>query len=441
MIQRLSYLSLRILSRVKYWSTRKLTGPGRFIQGGIVASAVAGIDTDLTMAYQVFALLLALFFVSLASSSLFRLRFDAARALPPFVTAGEVFNYRISITNRAGDTKRDLILLDNLVDPRPTYEEYREFLGNGKQQRFLRPGPYRRWQALISRNRNAEILAKKLPALMPNRAVELNIELVPHKRGYLHFTGITLALPDPLGLAKALFTVPTEQPLVVLPKRYALPQIKLPGTPVYQHGGVSLATSKGDFEEFMGLRDYYPGDPLQRIHWKSFARVGHPVVKEYQDEFFERHALVLDTFSALENDHIFEEAVSIAASFICSVGTQENLLDLMFVGTDAYTFTAGAGQLHTEGMLRILAGVHPCTNNSFAVLRRSVLARRTALTGSILILLDWDKPRRDLVEELNVQGLPMLVLVVSDDPEAVQTDLPWVHSLKVGEIERGLQTL
>ena len=46
----------------------------------------------------------------------------------------------------------------------------------------------------------------------------------------------------------------------------------------------------------MSLRDYRPGDPLQRIHWKSFARTGDPVVREYQDEFFERHALILDTF-------------------------------------------------------------------------------------------------------------------------------------------------
>ena len=441
MIQRIAYLSLRLFSRVKYWSTRKLTGPGRFVQGGIIVSAVAGIDTDLIMAYQIFALLVALLLVSLASSVLFRLRFDALRTLPPFVTAGEVFNYRISISNRTGATKRDLILIDNLVDPRPTYAEYREFLGSVKPQGWLRPGPYRRWQALIATKQNGDVLEKKLPTLAFNRAVELDLELVPHKRGYLHFTGITLALPDPLGLAKALFTVPSEQSLVVLPKRYALPPIKLPGTPVYQQGGVSLATSKGDFEEFLGLRDYYPGDSLQRIHWKSFARVGHPVVKEYQDEFFERHALVLDTFTTLDNDEIFEEAVSIAASFLCSVGTQENLLDLMFVGAEAYTFTAGAGQLHIEGMLRILAGVHPCTNDSFAELRRSVLERRTALSGCILILLAWDKPRRDLVEELNAQGLPMLVLVVSKDPEVVQSDFPWVHGLKLGQIERGLQKL
>ncbi len=441
MIQRLAYLSLRFSAGVRYWSTRKLTGPGRFVQGSIIVSAIAGIDTDLTMAYQIFALLIALFSVSLISSSLPKLRFSATRTLPSFVTSGEVFKYRLSITNLSGKTKQDLILIDNLADPRPTYDEYRMYRRVRKKKRVLGSEHYRCWQTLISKNKNGDIPETKLQQLTSDRSVEVSIELVPQRRGYLHFTGITLALPDPLGLTRALVTVPAEQPLLVLPKRHSLPHINLPGTHAYQHGGVTLATSKGDFEEFIGLRNYHPGDPLQRIHWKSFARVGQPVVKEYQDEFFERHALVLDTFSGSVDNDIFEEAVSIAASFICTVETQENLLDLMFVGADTYTFTAGAGQLHTESMLRILAGVHVCTNKPFGELRQSILERRTSLTGCILILLDWDKPRRELVDELNALGLPMLVLVICDNPEGIRSDVPWLHLLKVGEIEQGLQKL
>src|SRR2546430_12423661 len=48
---------------------------------------------------------------------------------------------------------------------------------------------------------------------------------------------------------------------------------------------------------------------LRRVHWRSAARVGRPVVKEYQDEFFVRHALVLDTFAERAESDVFEEAV------------------------------------------------------------------------------------------------------------------------------------
>ena len=36
-----------------------------------------------------------------------------------------------------------------------------------------------------------------------------------------------------------------------------------------------------------------------------------------------------------ENDEVFEEAVSIAASYACTIETQDSLLDLLFVGTRA----------------------------------------------------------------------------------------------------------
>jgi uncharacterized protein (DUF58 family) len=118
-----------------------------------------------------------------------------------------------------------------------------------------------------------------------------------YRRGTLRLTGATVARADPLGLVRGLARIELPDKLIVLPRRYSLPRLTLPGSRRYQHGGVTLASSVGESEEFMSLRDYRPGDPLQRIHWKSYARSGKPVVKEYQDEFFERHALVLDTFT------------------------------------------------------------------------------------------------------------------------------------------------
>src|SRR5204862_6450540 len=106
-----------------------------------------------------------------------------------------------------------------------------------------------------------------------------------------------------------------------------------------QHGGVALASAIGESEEFVSLRDYRPGDPLRRIHWRSWAKAGKPVVKDFQDEFFVRHALILDTFTEPDDLAVFEEAVSVAASFACTVDTQESLLDLLFIGPQAFTFT------------------------------------------------------------------------------------------------------
>jgi uncharacterized protein (DUF58 family) len=214
-------------------------------------------------------------------------------------------------------------------------------------------------------------------------------------------------------------------------------EIRLSGTRKYQPGGVALASTVGDSEEFVSLRDYRAGDPMRRIHWKSWARVGRPVVKEYLDEFFVRHALILDTFASHLGDPIFEEAVSVAASVAISMQTQESLLDLMFVGPEAYCFTAGRGVAHTEQLLEVLACVAPCRDKPFRTLHHAVIDRHDSLSGCVCVLLAWDDARQELVRQLEALGTPTRVLVVGE-PGTLDRLPGDVHRLEVGRIAEGL---
>jgi len=271
-------------------------------------------------------------------------------------------------------------------------------------------------------------------------------------RGYLRLKGITVCRPDPFGLFYAFITVPVSQSLLILPKQYNLPPIRLPGSRKYQSGGVALTSSIGESEEFVSLRDYRPGDSLRRIHWKSWAKIGKPVVKEFQDEFFVRHALILDTFeshsahSALENQ-IFEEAVSVAASFACSIQTHESLLDLIFVGTETYCFTAGRGLSHTDKILEILASVRICREKPFSLLPPTVTERAAMLSGCICILLSWDKERKDFIRQLRVLNVPVLVLIITDSSEPISDPGPmadkpqYFHQIEISRIQEGLSKL
>jgi uncharacterized protein (DUF58 family) len=161
-------------------------------------------------------------------------------------------------------------------------------------------------------------------------------------------------------------------------------------------------------------------------------------VKEYQDEFFERHALVLDTFTDREGA-VFEEAVSLAASFACTLDTQESLLDLMFVGTESFCYTAGRGQMQPGTLVEILAGVRASGDRAFRRLHDAVLARRAALSGCILILLAWDEARQALVRALQQSGVPLKVLLVSE--QEIEAAPAWLRVLKPGKIQEGLAQL
>jgi uncharacterized protein (DUF58 family) len=251
--------------------------------------------------------------------------------------------------------------------------------------------------------------------------------------------GFTLARTDPVGLVRGLARIAAPAKVIALPRRYRLPELALPGSRKFQQGGVTLAASIGDSEEFLSLRDYRPGDPLQRVHWKSFARVGVPIVKEMQDEFFERHALVLDTARAQGEDAVFEDAVAIAASFVYTIDTLECLLDLLFVGGEVKSYTAGRGQLQAAHMLEILAGLAPSRPEAFDTLARAVVGRRGALSSCILVLVQWDEERRQLVDALAGGGLEVRAILVCDEkPEGLP---PRVLAVHPGRIEEGLAKL
>lgn len=158
------------------------------------------------------------------------------------------------------------------------------------------------------------------------------------------------------------------------------------------------------------MRDYRPGDPLRKIHWRSWARTGRPIVKEYQDEYFVRHALALDTFGP--EGPVFEEAVSVAASFAAGVATQDSLLDLLFVGSKTYCFTAGRGLGSPDSLLEVLSCVEPCRDKTFEEFRHALLRRSSSISGCVCVLLGFDEERRALVRSLRSIGLPVLALVV-----------------------------
>jgi uncharacterized protein (DUF58 family) len=171
-------------------------------------------------------------------------------------------------------------------------------------------------------------------------------------------------------------------------------------------------------------------------------------VKEYQDEFFVRHALILDTFAAGGQEEVFEEAVSVAASFACTVMTQESLLDLLFVGAQAFCLTTGRGVGQVEQALELLAGVQPCQKQSFETLRNLVLQHAALVSGCVGVFLSWDEPRRELVRQLRGQGLPVLALVLAHpapgqdlDELKVAAQKEQCHILQTGQVAEGLLAL
>ncbi len=431
-MRRMIFSLFGVIHRISQWSRKKFTSAGSLILMGIIFAGVFGVDTRQTLSFQIFALLLSLFMVSVFFSFYFRGKFTIRRTLPDYCTVGEPMHYRVDINNESRFTQQDLSIVDELTCSMPNYPEFLRYLNLDKQSNwFDRTIGFPRWVKLVQFKRGASIKLTPVDRIVAKSSVSTKLEFTALRRGYIHFKQSSLLRPDPLGLSNAHKTVTQADSLLVLPKRYKVADITLPGSRRYQRGGINHAGSVGDSQEFISLRDYRPGDPIRNVHWRSFAKQSVPIVKEYQDEFFVRMGLILDTFVEDKNELLFEEAVSVAASLIDTPANNDSLLDLMFVGDEAHRFTSDRGVSNLHHMLEILACVNANHEKPFSKLTNLVLRNSSSLSALMCVFLGWDQARQDLVKKLRVMNIPILVLVMQKSSASEDT----AHELLPGPMQ------
>lgn len=408
-MNRIIYRLLRFNNALKRWFTRHLTPSGLSLLVGLFVFGLIGIDIKRSISYQIFVFLLAILVVSIVLSRLTRCknRFSVSRKLPRFGTVGVPLKYRVVVSNKSRKQQNGLTLIESFSEPFPNFRTFQRMLKQSKgRSDWLRRMAKRRW-AIAPRT--------GLPSLTAKADTTITSEILPLRRGLLKFQKLTLACPEPLGLVNRCVSFVLPQSVLILPRRYELPTIQLPGSRRHQSEGLAMASSVGDSQEFRALREYRPGDSPRKIHWKSWAKLGKPVIKEEQTEYSVRHALILDTFQAEDYSEVMEEAVAIATSLACTVQTQESLLDMVFVSGEAHCFTVGRGLGQTEQLLELLASVVPCQDKAFDSLLPVVRSRLSLLSGCICVFLTWDNERKALIEQLQSAGIPVLVLVIAPE--------------------------
>jgi uncharacterized protein (DUF58 family) len=424
-----------------HYSISRRIRPSGFALGIILVLATClGIGHGSTSVYQLFSLSSAMLGLGLLRAMTRRSSLEAVRELPRYATAGERLRYAVRVHNKG---KRNLAcawLLETPPDPRPNIEDFATLKEPGEEERNRFDRTYFRWQWLLLRNRlfidgssRDEIRVK------PGGQTTVFVEFVPLRRGVIRLRDLRVLLPDAFGLFQRCKKTHARQATVmVLPRRYSLPAIELPGRAMFNISGDTNTNAIGTSGEFVGLRDYRPGDPLRQIHWKSWARTGRPIVKELEDTFYPRYGLILDTLSTGQCDAEFEEAVSVAASFAATLDTSESLLDLMFVKNEAHIVTAGRGVERAEKLLEVLAGVTPERTGDFDQLAELVLHHRDTLTSCLVIFNGWNELRRDFLTKLTRHGVVCVPLIIGYGSRPSGVPGYW---LEVGHIARDLKRL
>ncbi len=110
------------------------------------------------------------------------------------------------------------------------------------------------------------------------------------RRGPIGATGWQLGASDPLGFFNSVRSCPDVEVAVVLPTFTSLAPARQP-----RELEASVAAPRaGSGNELFGIREYRPGDSLRRIHWRSSARHGELVVREYEPPGMRTLAILVD---------------------------------------------------------------------------------------------------------------------------------------------------
>ena len=115
-------------------------------------------------------------------------------------------------------------------------------------------------------------------------------ELRDLRRGPIGATGWTIVTSDPLGFFRAERACPDGEVAVVLPRFASLRARREPR----EVEAAAVAARAGSGNELFGIREYQPGDSLRRIHWRSSARHGRLVVREYEPPGLQTLTIAVD---------------------------------------------------------------------------------------------------------------------------------------------------
>lgn len=227
----------------------------------------------------------------------------------------------------------------------------------------------------------------------------------------------------PLGLCAGRGVHSDPCRFLVVPRIAPVARLTTPQTMRYQPGGVALASRTGESMELLGIRPYRPGDSLRHLHARSWARLGTPVVREYQEEYFTRVGVVVDTDVTGARERRLEASLSLAAGLVAWLSRGEALIDLLVVGGEAHSLTLGRSLGYLDQALDLLACVGPGAPfdpDRVASMLDSHVARLSCI---LFVTTRWDDSRRLFVRRIRAAGAVCKSIVI-DGPSAGRTAEP-----------------
>jgi len=206
----------------------------------------------------------------------------------------------------------------------------------------LAGGPAKRHAITLAAGGSPEVTVDAVP----DATLPVTLELPTSRRGRVALGRVTLSSDYPLGLWRGWAYVHFPLSGVVFPA----PEASAPPLPAGSSGHDSQVQSRGEDADLAGLREYTPGDPLQRVAWKAVARGAGWYTKQFEGGGGGGPALL--AWRALPATHDSEAKIARLTAWVLMAERAARAFALTAPGV---ALPAGQGREHRRAALTALA--------------------------------------------------------------------------------------
>lgn len=251
---------------------------------------------------------------------------------------------------------------------------------------------------------------------IPSREkITLRYETIAARRGWFEFPPLRVSSRAPFGLFNSERTLTQPSSVLIFPEYREISRFPLlDRKPSVQNpfAQVGLGT------EFVGVREYRPGDSPRHVHWRSTARVNELVVKEFAEETQPGLTIALDvrptSIIGAEGDNTLERAIKVAAT-LAHYAAQRGLP--VNVASNSRALPAPTGPVSRWAAMNYLARLEPDNGPSLA---ESLHNLRASLFVAVLYPSPDPATLTPLLE-MKKQGVTALAVLI--DPAIFQPEL------------------
>ncbi len=263
----------------------------------------------------------------------------------------------------------------------------------------------------IRRNDVAERRATSVDAIIaqinPNQTGFAAFRCHFGQRGIYYFEETKVSSKFPLGLVLAWYHERQPISFVVAPRLGTLTEQwrrKIESAAVGMRSTVRRVGTSHD--EFFGLRPWRSGDSRRAIHWRSTAKQGELIVKQFDQHTDRDFAIVLDLWQSDQSTPADMETAELAVSFAATViaGVRQKVKGNIAIGLCGQESTIHISRVtheFTRVVLTELADIQAASQNNLGVVLEAV---GRSSSGNAPLIVISTRSRAAYLAELESAG-------------------------------------